>query len=80
MNLIYLILQKYIIIRFIYNKRIPRDIRDIENPKEIEEINNEILRIYSKKKFFDFLYFKKIILFISIKSLLKMIEFLKKDN
>ena len=78
MNLNYLILQKYIIIRFIYNKRIPRDIRDIENPKEIEEINNEILRIYSKKNFFDFLYFKKDYIIYFNKIFIKNDKILKK--
>ena len=42
------------------NRRIPKEIRDIDDPKEIEEINNEINITLSKKnKYYDNLDFSK---------------------
>ena len=42
------------------NRRIPKEIRDIDDPKEIEEINNEINITLSKKnKYYDKLDYSK---------------------
>ncbi len=42
------------------NRRIPKEIRDIDYPKEIEEINNEInITLFKKNKYNDKLVFPK---------------------
>ena len=42
------------------NRRIPKEIRDIDDPKEIEEINNEInITLFKKNKYNDKLVFCK---------------------
>ena len=42
------------------NRRIPKEIRDIDDPKEIEEINNEInITLFKKNKYNDKLAFSK---------------------
>ena len=42
------------------NRRIPKEIRDIDDPKEIEEINNEInITLFKKNKYNDKLVFSK---------------------